>query len=184
MIIVILTTGMLVTVHSVGIDTLLMSHINNNNQAQQTGGFAIQLATHKCREERRDLNNLAQDTVTDSTINMDLDNYYNMCYLAEMNVGTPPQPITVLLDTGSAHTWMLTEEANRQLGYDQFYDGKLSSTFHDPQLGIRIGIQFGIGGLNGYFVEDTLVLGDNLDPTNRVVMESFRFGYTLEATVF
>ena len=180
--IIIITTGMLVTVHSVGIDTLLMSHINNN-QAQQTGGFAIQLGTHKCREERRDLNNLAQDTVTDSTISMDLVNYFNTCYLAEMHLGTPPQPMTVLLDTGSAFNWFLSDLANQNLGFTKYYDHTKSSTFVDPNYGIEVGITFGSGALRGSFKQDRFSLGDINSP-NALIMDNFEFGFTHAANCF
>lgn len=72
----------------------------------------------------------------------------------------------VLLDTGSAHTWVLTEEANRELGFQNYYDSRKSSTFYDPEYGVKVGIQFGIGALGGIFVQDRLVIGDVNDSSN------------------
>jgi hypothetical protein len=100
-------------------------------------------------------------------MSLDLDNYFNTCYLAEMSFGTPPQKLLVLLDTGSSHTWVLSDQANTK-GFETFYDKSKSSTFYDPLYGVRVGIQFGIGGLNGIFVQDRLTIGDH--PQNSAVL--------------
>lgn len=87
----------------------------------------------------------------------------------------------MLLNTGSSHTWVLSDQANTK-GFEKFFDKSKSSTFYDPLYGVRVGIQFGIGGLNGIFVQDRLTIGDY--PHNSAVVEDFEFGLTSEASVF
>jgi cathepsin D len=109
---------------------------------------------------------------------------YNACYLAEIYMGTPAQPIRALFDTGSSLSWILSKQNAIEEGFVHSYDHRASSTFHDPEIDLMMFIQFGIGNLSGVFVEDVCMIGDPEDALTQFRLEDFRFGYTLNATVF
>lgn len=90
----------------------------------------------------------------------------------------------VLFDTGSSYTWFLTQESAEPLGVHNFYKRAQSTTFFDPKNPLRVGIQFGIGSLSGRFYQDSLIIGDPLDPLNQIKLNDFVFGYTFTADVF
>ncbi|KAL5353662.1 hypothetical protein ACLOAV_001701 [Pseudogymnoascus australis] len=82
---------------------------------------------------RRDLHSRA-------SVLQQLDNSHQRgSYYANITVGTPPQPISVILDTGSSDLWVLTNRADvcldpsiiEQLPGDVGYNPKKSSTYEE-----------------------------------------------------
>ena len=53
-----------------------------------------------------------------------------------------------------------------------------------PEGGLITKINFGSGYLKGYFVDDTLTLGDPDDSSNQMSVESWTFGLVIEQTCF
>lgn len=60
-----------------------------------------------------------------------LDNTQNMAYTGDIYIGTPPQKVRAVFDTGSANPWILSKQAaeanNRTLGNS--YDPSKSTTY-------------------------------------------------------
>lgn len=89
-----------------------------------------------------------------------MDNNMNFAYIATIYLGSPPQPIRCIFDTGSANAWVISKEAvdNKRYIVDKFqpYDKFASSTVEDPDKGDRqhAKITFGSGSLSGYFIKD------------------------------
>ncbi|KAK0411843.1 hypothetical protein QR680_005874 [Steinernema hermaphroditum] len=90
--------------------------------------------------------------------------YYDNFYLGNITIGTPPQPFTIVLDTGSSNLWVInskcTSEACR--GCDdcyrkQFFDESKSKTFKLD--GTHFSIQYGSGSCEGKLGVDTLSFG-------------------------
>ena len=103
---------------------------------------------------------------------MDLDNAYNFGYIGEFYLGTgEPQKIRVMLDTGSANSWIMSKEAldkkpkAEQSKYNS-YDKDLSPTYLEPDEKQWTKISFGSGSLRGFFVHDTCTLGSLTDKNN------------------
>ena len=83
----------------------------------------------------------------------------NFAYIATIYLGTPPQPIRCIFDTGSANAWVISKEALDKKDTDeqfQPYDKYASSTVEDPDKEDRqhAHITFGSGKLEGYFIKD------------------------------
>ena len=53
----------------------------------------------------------ARDSVDGDEVKMDLMNTGNLAYIGTMYLGTPPQPVRAVFDTGSANTWVLSTDA-------------------------------------------------------------------------
>ncbi|CAD31820.1 Peptidase A1 domain-containing protein [Caenorhabditis elegans] len=91
--------------------------------------------------------------------------YYDDMYLANITVGTPPQPASVVLDTASANLWVIDAACNSQAcngnpgsGYTkQKFNPNKSSTFVKGTR--RFSIQYGSGTSSGYLGTDVLQLG-------------------------
>jgi len=103
-------------------------------------------------------------------------------YYGELSVGTPPQKLTVVYDTGSSTLWVPTKAAvasagctAQQLQQDpkHTYNHGGSSTYKKNCS--VLSIQYGSGPVSGYFSEDTVTIGSN-------VLEGFTFGEVADVT--
>ena len=93
---------------------------------------------------------------------MQLDNFKNTQYSGEVGVGTPPQSMRVIFDTGSANFWVYTRDCKSlACQLHSTYDHRLSSTYRRDGTPLRI--RYGSGSVGGRLAQDTLRLG-NLGP--------------------
>jgi len=89
-----------------------------------------------------------------------MDNQYNFAYIATVHLGTPPQPINAIFDTGSANMWVVSTEANGNRSKEaNSYNPGQSETFVEPEEKQTAKIQFGSGSLEGYFANDVCEIG-------------------------
>lgn len=93
-----------------------------------------------------------------SNMIMYLTNYKNSQYVGSIEIGTPPQRIEVIFDTGSSNFW-ITSSRCKDPGclMHKSYDATLSST-HE-KLGTRVEVEFGSGLIEGVFCKDTVRIG-------------------------
>jgi len=90
--------------------------------------------------------------------------YYDNFYLGNITIGTPPQPFTIVLDTGSSNLWVINSQCQDQAckGYPgappkkTFDESKSSSWKND---GTPFSIQYGSGSCDGKLGIDTLSFG-------------------------
>lgn len=82
-------------------------------------------------------------------------NDHDMAYFADVYIGTPPQKIRGLFDTGSSNTWILDSKVKRIDG--MAYASESSSTAQSTSQGAQI--SFGSGSLAGHFFVDDLAVG-------------------------
>lgn len=87
---------------------------------------------------------------------LNLDNRGDNIYMGLIYVGTPPQPVKAVFDTGSANCWIVNQEALPDIPNVGFND-TLSSTVQKTNKSARI--YFGSGNLQGHFYYDTLQVG-------------------------
>jgi len=90
--------------------------------------------------------------------------YANAQYYGTVSIGTPPQSFQVIYDTGSSNLWV-PETGCVHCGYffihkKNKYDRALSSTFVDD--GSDFSIQYGSGAVSGKYVQDTVIIGDDI----------------------
>lgn len=77
-------------------------------------------------------------------------------YFGTISVGTPPQALRVVYDTGSSNLWV-----NKQSGWfspHKHYDDTKSSTY--VKNGTKFNIAYGSGPVSGYYSQDTIHLGN------------------------
>jgi len=87
-----------------------------------------------------------------------LRNSRNEAYFAEIHVGTPGQPLLLLLDTGSSNLWVPVEKRNPMLnGRHRFYKASESST-HVP-MDKEFDIEYGSGSVAGFYCRDRVAIG-------------------------
>jgi hypothetical protein len=65
--------------------------------------------------------------VSGGKINVPLNDRFNSAYMGTIYIGTPPQTIRALFDTGSANTWVFSKQAKDDLSLAtktkaKFYD--------------------------------------------------------------
>ncbi len=92
-----------------------------------------------------------------------LANYKNSQYVGSINIGTPPQQIEVIFDTGSSNFW-ITSSRCKDPGclVHKSYNAEYSST-HE-KLGTRVEVEFGSGLIEGVFCKDTVQIGKVVIP--------------------
>jgi len=90
-------------------------------------------------------------------------------YTVDIDIGTPPQTLTVILDTGSHDLWVNPSCATANLpdycaGFGQF-DWTESKTFEDLEQGNII--RYGKGNVTYQWVRDTITIGGMLELAKR-----------------
>merc|ERR1711976_1047857 len=86
----------------------------------------------------------------------DINDFQDAQYFGTISVGTPPQQLRVVSDTGSSNLWV-----NKQTGWfstHKHYDDTKSSTY--VKNGSTFNIRYGSGPVSGYYSKDTIHLGD------------------------
>lgn len=97
--------------------------------------------------------------------NVIIKDFSNAQYYGTIEIGTPPQPFTVIFDTGSSNLWVPKVNC-KNCGYwfinggKKKYDESESSTFKED--GSDFHIQYGSGDVKGFFSVDNVVLADDL----------------------
>jgi len=84
----------------------------------------------------------------------------DLSYYGELSVGTPPQVLNVIYDTGSSNLWVPTAEAVSSSGCHrpkQTYGHSPSSTYTKDCAPFEI--QYGSGPVSGYYSEDVVAIG-------------------------
>eukprot|EP00441_Pelagodinium_beii_P032154 CAMPEP_0197634920 /NCGR_PEP_ID=MMETSP1338-20131121/10877_1 /TAXON_ID=43686 ORGANISM="Pelagodinium beii, Strain RCC1491" /NCGR_SAMPLE_ID=MMETSP1338 /ASSEMBLY_ACC=CAM_ASM_000754 /LENGTH=399 /DNA_ID=CAMNT_0043206875 /DNA_START=58 /DNA_END=1257 /DNA_ORIENTATION=- len=93
--------------------------------------------------------------------NVRLANSFNTQYSGEIEVGTPPQRIRVVFDTGSSNLWVPNGRSlaqNSLLSSHKGFFSKLSETF--DFLDEEFKIQYGSGPVSGWYGSDNIQIGD------------------------
>lgn len=92
-----------------------------------------------------------------------LTNYLNAQYFTEILLGTPGQSFKVILDTGSLNLWVPSKDCSSLACFlHSKFDHDSSATY--KKNGTEFAIQYGLGSLKGYVLQDTLTIGDLVIP--------------------
>ncbi|KAG8792931.1 hypothetical protein FRC12_004447 [Ceratobasidium sp. 428] len=94
-----------------------------------------------------------QGVVQANTTNQNTD----ILYYATIEVGTPPQPYGVILDTGSSDLWLQSPECAPCTGTR--FDPTSSSSLHDSSTPFTI--SYGIGSVGGTVASDSVSIGSS-----------------------
>jgi hypothetical protein len=108
-----------------------------------------------------------------------LDTYAGLSYYGQISIGTPPQKMTVVFDTGSSTLWVPTKSAVTCSAADlkahpkHSYDHNPSSTYVKDCKPFKL--SYGSGPVSGYYSKDTVRIGNS-------VLSDFIFGEVTVAT--
>ena len=90
-----------------------------------------------------------------------LRDFMNAQYYGEIGIGTPPQPFSVVFDTGSANLWVPSAKCASVLNLacllHRRYTSSKSSTY--KQDGRPFWIKYGAGSMRGFSSMDTVSIG-------------------------
>lgn len=92
-----------------------------------------------------------------STTDIVIKDYENAQYYGDISVGTPPQTMTVIYDTGSSNLWVPDAKPSA-FSRHSIYDHDASSTY--VANGSTFDIEYGSGPVSGVYSRDTVLLGD------------------------
>ncbi len=98
------------------------------------------------------------------TASIDLSDYYNNEYIGLLGIGTPPQYLEVVFDTGSSDIWIPSATCT-SCGSHQSFDGSLSSSYsavydEHTQSTKKFTISYGSGDVSGNVAADKITLGN------------------------
>lgn len=101
---------------------------------------------------------LRSNGTVDKEISVRLKNIRNTQYVGEIGIGEPPQPLSVIFDTGSSNLWVTSSLCESYVCLrHRRYDHDSSSTY--KEVGYEIEVTFGTGQINGFISRDTFTLG-------------------------
>ena len=84
-------------------------------------------------------------------------NFRNIVYTGPLMIGTPPQPFTVVYDTGSADLWVFSAASTIPSTSSNHYYAAADSSTH-RRNGSRWSIEYGEGKASGYLSSDRVTL--------------------------
>jgi hypothetical protein len=92
---------------------------------------------------------------------LNLHNFKNSQYIALIAIGTPPQKIPVVLDTGSGNLWVTSKYCiSKTCKRHAKFDRRASDSFKNHGIGIEV--TFGTGVLTGEVNEDNVKLAEGI----------------------
>ncbi|OBZ89891.1 Gastricsin [Choanephora cucurbitarum] len=99
----------------------------------------------------------------------------DLAYLIDIQLGTPPQPFTLLLDTGSSGTWVPVRGCGRYCGYpENTFNPNNSSTFVASNL--LFNIRYGEGFSRGFYGKDTMTINGAAVPAVNFALSDYNDG--------
>ena len=94
-----------------------------------------------------------------SKTKVELQNYMNSQYVGSVGIGTPPQYLNVVFDTGSANFWVNSARCSDPGCVNhKSYDSSKSSTYKEKFFELQV--MFGTGCVEGEINQDTITIGD------------------------
>lgn len=96
-----------------------------------------------------------------------LTNFQDASYCGQMTIGNPPQPFTVLFDTGSSETWVISSQCTSSdpCFLHPKYNSSISRTATEVSTEMDYSANYGSGGVQGSNFRDDVTIG-SLSATN------------------
>ena len=91
-----------------------------------------------------------------------INDYQDAQYYGPISVGTPPQQLEVIYDTGSSNLWV----SNKKPGFfskHHYYDHGKSTSY--TANGTTFNIRYGSGPVSGFYSRDTMTIGEYAIPS-------------------
>ncbi|XP_050368495.1 aspartic proteinase-like [Argentina anserina] len=113
-----------------------------------------------------------------------LKNYLDAQYYGEIAIGTPPQPFTVIFDTGSSNMWVPSIKCYLSVAcyFHAKYKSSASSSY--KKNGKSASIQYGTGSISGFFSNDNVKVGDLVVKDQEFIEATSEPGLTFLAAKF
>ena len=106
---------------------------------------------------------------SNSEVKLSLSNFKNSQYIGSIGVGSPPQYVDVIFDTGSANLWVLSSRCTTDncRNHASFNQNKSSS--HNS-LNLNLEVEFGTGTVIGDMNKDKVTIG-NMEIKDQIFAE-------------
>jgi len=102
-------------------------------------------------------------------VHLTLANIKNTQYIGRIGVGSPPQFINVIFDTGSTNLWVQSAQCtSKYCSNHEKYDEKLSNTHQSLEIDLEV--EFGTGVVKGIMSQDIISIND-LQIQNQIFAE-------------
>ncbi|KAK4167119.1 aspartic peptidase domain-containing protein [Cladorrhinum sp. PSN259] len=117
----------------------------------------------------------------DNTVS--LENVSTLTYLIRLQIGTPPQPVEIILDTGSFELWVdptcstaATKDQSLECSLAGTYNPELSLTYVDKNVSSKM--TYGKGGVEFQYAADSILVPGS----NSQVLQNVVFGIGQKST--
>jgi hypothetical protein len=152
-------------IHKVSDHEFINRYLSKENQALKAQAKLTGAAAAESRNLRGENNEKEQTiSIVGDKQSEIIKDYANAQYYGTVSIGTPPQSFQVIYDTGSSNLWV-PEKNCVHCGYffihkKNKYDRDASSTFVND--GSDFSIQYGSGAVSGKYVQDTVIIGEDI----------------------
>ena len=130
---------------------------------EQDDAFFNKLKDSHARAKSGTLSPLApkkQNSLRGQEVAIGLNNVKDTQYVGTIGIGTPPQMINVIFDTGSANLWVTSKACQSYVcETHKSYNKQASTSYHASNKADDISIRFGTGSIEGNMGVEDLHLG-------------------------
>jgi hypothetical protein len=112
--------------------------------------------------KRRRVRGRRLKNIEDKEAELTLTDYYNNQYVGNLGVGTPPQTLSVVFDTGSSDLWIPSsrcDECGRHIKFDASQSSSYETVTDRKRDNVMFEVDYGSGVVSGYEATETATLG-------------------------
>jgi len=135
--------------------------LNKETRSEKSG--VIQRRLNEKTDDFHEVNKLrgflADDQIQNSENKVMIENYFNNQYIGEIGVGSPPQYLRMIFDTGSSDLWIPGGQCLDCGDLHTKFDSLQSLTYNSPAEEKPFEIEYGTGKVIGIKATDDILVG-------------------------
>ena len=167
-------------IQCIAILVMFIGKISSGNEYEkQEVAIITNITISLLKQSRKYLNHHIYHSLEESILSeIELTNYYNNEYIGLIGVGTPPQFLSVVFDTGSSDIWFPSSKCTN-CGSHKYFDSSVSTSYStvsvlnnkdsNSEQGLSFVLDYGSGKVKGNIASDHIIVGE-------LIINNLQFG--------